>query len=554
MRAPTAALRDAEATRAPSDDECGLVCRPRWARHLASLQLFMLTYSVVWLAHGGFYAYLVGSITTIERRFRFPSRQIGVLISINEFFHVALVVFASYFGGKGHKPRVLAAGVLVCSAGVLALSLPHYVYGADRRATTSADLNVTSLVGPPVCRRGWTGGDGGGDEDAVCRRESASNRNAYFIMAAGKALVGIGGSSLYALGTSYIDDNVSPQRSALYLGVVYSMRTFGPVLGMILSAVCAGIYVVPSDPPPDLTPWDPRWIGAYWLGFVILAAILAAVAIPMAMFPRRLPSNKKTAREDDDVTTALAGEREHTTADGDVIINVIVSKPKELLHSLLDLLRNPVYVCVALGACVDLHVVTGYFVWLPKFIETQFSQPAFSAAIVAALATLLPSCVGYIVGGLLINRLRLSCKGIILIVIVGNAIYGTLGGVVPMFLGCDDVPFAGHVGADGLDVTEPCNVDCRCDSATYMPVCGATGISFYSPCHAGCSGMALTDNPLVQNFTHCACVDYATTGMCKKECGHYRAYVAVTSVKEILASPTQIAIIMATIRESEREK
>lgn len=199
----------------PDDDDdtkCGIFCYPRWMRRLASLKLFMLTYSIVWLAQGGFYAYLVGAITTIERRFQFSSKQIGLLISINEFFHISLVVFASYFGGKSHKPRVLAIGTLLFALGVFFLSVPHYIYGA------SPSINVTWSA-PPICDREKLWPIENSDLQADCKRDLTSNRNAYAIMALGKALAGIGGSSLYALGTSYIDDSVNHQRSALYLGM-----------------------------------------------------------------------------------------------------------------------------------------------------------------------------------------------------------------------------------------------------------------------------------------------------------------------------------------------
>lgn len=48
-----------------------------------------------------------------------------------------------------------------------------------------------------------------------------------------------------------------------------------------------------SKAETELTPKDPGWIGAWWLGFLIIAVALLGVAYPTAMFPKRLPDAPK---------------------------------------------------------------------------------------------------------------------------------------------------------------------------------------------------------------------------------------------------------------------
>jgi hypothetical protein len=43
---------------------------------------------------------------------------------------------------------------------------------------------------------------------------------------------------------------------------------------------------------PDINQKDPRWIGAWWIGFVICAVCTCVCAIPLALFPRRLGGTK----------------------------------------------------------------------------------------------------------------------------------------------------------------------------------------------------------------------------------------------------------------------
>lgn len=50
---------------------------------------------------------------------------------------------------------------------------------------------------------------------------------------------------------------------------------------------------LPQPEGMDLNPYDVRWIGAWWLGYVIGASILVASAIGLLAFPRELPGSRE---------------------------------------------------------------------------------------------------------------------------------------------------------------------------------------------------------------------------------------------------------------------
>ncbi len=50
-----------------------------------------------------------------------------------------------------------------------------------------------------------------------------------------------------------------------YPAITMGVKTMGPVIGFILGSFCTSIYVEPFV-EPDVSPIDPRWIGAWWLG------------------------------------------------------------------------------------------------------------------------------------------------------------------------------------------------------------------------------------------------------------------------------------------------
>ncbi|XP_033111468.1 solute carrier organic anion transporter family member 2A1-like [Anneissia japonica] len=72
---------------------------------------------------------------------------------------------------------------------------------------------------------------------------------------------------------------------------------FGPFVGFFTSFQCLSVYVdfyrvdeesIPTDPR------DPRWIGAWWLGFVIASVVIVMVSVPLFLFPRKLRKYKCT--------------------------------------------------------------------------------------------------------------------------------------------------------------------------------------------------------------------------------------------------------------------
>ena len=56
-------------------------------------------------------------------------------------------------------------------------------------------------------------------------------------------LLGCGGSPLFTLGTTYVDNHVKRDDSSMYIGIMYSMCAFGPVCGFLLGAYLLSHHV-----------------------------------------------------------------------------------------------------------------------------------------------------------------------------------------------------------------------------------------------------------------------------------------------------------------------
>lgn len=105
-------------------------------------------------------------------------------------------------------------------------------------------------------------------------------------------VLGIGNTLYYSLGQSYLDDNTKQRNSPLMLSYAFSMRMVGPVIGFGLAYVMLRIYIDPTL-TPIIAYNDPRWLGAWWLGWIALGALMFVFAGLIGMFPKHLPKKKK---------------------------------------------------------------------------------------------------------------------------------------------------------------------------------------------------------------------------------------------------------------------
>jgi hypothetical protein len=66
------------------------------------------------------------------------------------------------------------------------------------------------------------------------------------------------------------------------------MRLLGPAFGYTLASFCLKIYISPYL-TPVIDNKDPRWIGAWYIGWVFFACVLMLFALAVSMFPKELP-------------------------------------------------------------------------------------------------------------------------------------------------------------------------------------------------------------------------------------------------------------------------
>nr|XP_045379311.1 solute carrier organic anion transporter family member 4C1-like isoform X2 [Camelus bactrianus] len=268
-----------------------------------------------------------------------------------------------------------------------------------------------------------------------CTTSSSSLFNYLYVFILGQLLLGVGGTPLYTLGTAFIDDSVPTHKSSLYIGIGYSMSVLGPAVGYVLGGQLLTLYIdVDLGQSTDITEDDPRWLGAWWIGFLMSWFLAWSLIIPFSCFPKHLPG---TAEIQDGKTSQAHQSNSLQNTDGN-----FGQSFKDFPAALKNLMRNTVFMCLVLSTCSEALVTTGFATFLPKFIENQFGLSSSSAATLGGAVLVPGAALGQILGGVLVSKFKMTCKNIMKFALLTSVIALTLSFVF-LYANCENEPFAG---------------------------------------------------------------------------------------------------------------
>ncbi|XP_060516350.1 solute carrier organic anion transporter family member 3A1-like isoform X2 [Cylas formicarius] len=577
--------------------DCGILgFRPTCIQHLAGIKIFVMLLSfLVTLQQALSSGYINSVITTIEKRFEIPSSLSGLVASSYEIGNVITVIFVSYLGSRRHIPIWIGVGAVIMGIGSLIFMVPHFIAeehvgstvvndteeNVCRIITVHEDMSLgrlsSGLSSPPLAPNNLRGDN--------CIRGSPSTTGPVLLFVLAQLLLGCGGSPLFTLGTTYIDDHVRPESASIYIGCMYSMAAFGPVLGFLLGAYLLSFHMDSLSKIISISVGDSRWVGMWWGGFFLAGFLLIIVSLPFFSFPKVLVHEKekiKLAEKRQLPSKGPSGSaKEHRDKCGVKDDTSYGQDIKDIPRSMWRLATNPVYIITCLGACMELIIVSGFVVFLPKYLETQFSLGKSQASVFTGSIAIPGACIGIFMGGLVLKKMELRPKGAVQFVLISNTIclicYGLL-----FLLGCDNLKMAGTTipyftssQPFQVNLTSSCNFGCECTTNDVEPVCGNNGLTYFSPCHAGCTSI------LSSNYTNCACIhgnitlrnsssinfappesDYsevtivpvATAGPCNSQCHTIYPFLILLFFMTFIVAITQMPLLMIVLRSVSEEE
>ncbi|GFR70784.1 solute carrier organic anion transporter family member [Elysia marginata] len=508
-------------------------------------------------------------ITTLEKYFNFSSSVSGFLMSCNDVGYLMTTLFMSYYSRRVHIPRALSLSTFIFGVSGI-LCVLAFAFTKDEHAiltkfqshsgnSSSVEeahnsiaqlcVNVTSAYNISS-RVDLT--------DAVAMSD-VWKWLALSILAFGMFIQGIAKSPRHPFLGTFVDDNVPKTMTTKYIGLIGGFGIFGPATAFILGGFFSRIYVTLED--PGITTRDPRWVGAWWLGFLVFGGAAVVAALPLACFPRRL-KGRRNIKGAEPKEKGGARDEEKTTK--------IANELKGFFKSARRLLTNPVYTLVVLATSFALTGISGYMAFAAKYLETQFTVPVFKANMTLGSLNVAAAALGTVIGGLLTSKFKLSPRACLKFNLSSTTV-SSLVMALSFILGCDQ-PYIHTVSdnlvANGGGLSMPvCATDCNCDTQNFFPVCGADNRNYFSPCHAGCT--------IVQDsnvFVNCSCVfsstdglgsvqltpssnQTATAGLCVPDCNNFYPYVACMFLMAFFATLTIMPNFVIYVRSvSEADK
>ncbi|XP_060666847.1 solute carrier organic anion transporter family member 4C1 [Drosophila nasuta] len=508
---------------------CGLGnWHPAWLQKYATTKTFIAVYGLLGTIQAMSYMYFMVTLTTLERRFKITSQTTGIVLSGNEISQILLSLILSYIGGQRNRPRWIAWGIAICGLSCFILVLPHFIYGAGedvlmltqeyQDALQNATTYNFTLAKDNALRS--QAGQLCGMENTQPDCDTLFNYVPLVLIFCSQFVLGIGNTMYYALGQTYLDDNTKRTNTPLMLSIAMALRMIGPAVGFLIGFLSLNTFIDPTK-TPLIDDKDPRWLGAWWLGWVILGTLMCLLSGLIALFPKQLPKQNTDAEKHNSHlphvlrTEELRREeglsltsRSSSNAALDHVVagaNADLPKLKDFPRALMRLLRNKLLMFNIIAGVFFILSASGFMTFLSKYMEVMFHKSAQKATIIVGPASILGMVVGVITSGLVLTKKKPAVSKVLMWNIFVGLVY-ICGQIAYAFLYCPDSVSIAHVGK--FNLTTNCNANCGCEGVAYSPVCHVeSDTTYFSACHAGCSNW----DSETKVYDNCTCLTESLT-------------------------------------------
>lgn len=538
------------------DVRCGIGgCYLQCCRICAKLSVFTAICSLSSLFSHAITMYISSQIPVLEKQFHLRSSKSGFIISCNEIGFLLTILLASHFGKNWHIPRFMACCTFAFGLATFCMAAAYFVRpetawdsigqfvnthntSISRESLPHAELDL--LCTPHDVQKHHHHDH----EEEDCHFKSHENISkgsaAYAIFIVFMILQGMAKAPRSSLVPLYVDNNVSDQtRTGFLMGIIFSAQLLGPGIAFGLGALASRIPVDLND--HGINTEDPRWLGAWWLGFVIIG-LSGLLGLPLALFPRSLMKREAIFR----ANLNSKKNQADTTAENSLTENL-----KALPKSLSRALKNPVYVFSLLSSTVFLLVIMGLYAFAAKYLEVVFLVSRTKANIIMSCISMVSSALGTMLGGVISSRLRLTVPSLMKVKLIILSLVLVID-ISCLFLGCEQPEINNN--PEILSQSQKMHDiihNCSCDHGDFFPICGSDNKNYFSPCYAGCGNWS--------DFKFDSCSEIpggkAHPGICDKTCASLYIFMVLFFITDLIGTIDIVPTYLIMIRtQTEKDK
>uniref|UniRef100_A0A0N5AUA4 Solute carrier organic anion transporter family member n=1 Tax=Syphacia muris TaxID=451379 RepID=A0A0N5AUA4_9BILA len=389
-----------------------------------------------------------------------------------------------------------------------------------------------------------------------------SNTNAFVVILIALLILGVARTMPWSLGLPMVDDNVKRKSLPAYFAGLLFFRVLGPITGFLIGSFSNRFHYT-LNPPKGLTAKDPTWIGAWWLGFLVIGTLLMGPSVLLYCFTYNDSVSPDANSSNPDNITNPKKRKSLELYDKYRAPHVpnrsYAERIKAFVKSYGDVLHSKVYLGAVLGRTFDMLAFRGYTVFLPKYLENHFGVPQYKAHQLIAMFGVFGFALGIVTGGYIVRKFKLNGRKAATYIAIVSLLNMSLF-FAKAFIACNSV--VNSVGIAGratnLTYNSECNVDCNCYNSPLYPVCSPDGTPYFSPCHAGCRQVNVKQLSTYElEFSNCDCNpgQVLKKAYCQDDCKWMLVIFFITVISGAFVAGTgMVAGVLITIRSVPQEK
>ncbi|XP_054164674.1 solute carrier organic anion transporter family member 74D-like [Oppia nitens] len=485
----------------------------------------------------GPYSYMISSLTTLERRYAIGSVLMGLVLIGDDISVLIFEPFIGYIAHRLHRPRMLFLGQVLSGIGCYVAASLYLIYGPpDHQSNNILTTNNTNKSAVDFCEVNPLA-DQIDDCQASNVLPSTTQHNVVIpvlFLFVSTFLSRLGTSAYYIIGLPFIDDIVKKKNSPFVLSLSMCNRIIGPAFASLLSSVVLRYYENPFVDPGITDLRDPRWVGAWWLGQLILGTCLILSGLPMLFFP---PDFQKSSKNQNSRNNRQLVKPKHIDL--------------SLKERLLKIFTNPIFMCYIFGTIFQMFGWMGYWTFSSKYVESQYRTSASTANLLSGMISLLPIAAGILLGGAFISVVKPGPRLLTSFVFIVELL-STMGLFSGLALGCPRLDFANLPDNQFNNFNQACDANCTCSPDKFQPLCDPnSNTNYLSPCLAGCPIQTpMKFNDTIIKYIDCECVSgVANDGLCDIDCGNnFRTQIIISSIGGLIGQLARVGNVFISLR------